>query len=80
MELYKSGKKSAKTSFSKKNELNEILNGTYPKNKENIPETYEPMLLSLIKDIDLKNYEAIENLSKNNSLNTDIEIEKNTLI
>ncbi|CAK93754.1 unnamed protein product (macronuclear) [Paramecium tetraurelia] len=80
LELYKSGKKSAKTSFSKKNELNEILNGTYPKNKENIPDTYEPMLLSLIKDIDQKNYEAIENLSKNNSLNTDVENEKNNLI
>ncbi|CAD8095448.1 unnamed protein product [Paramecium primaurelia] len=80
LELYKSGKKSAKTSFSKKNELNEILNGTYPKNKENIPETYEPLLLSLIKDIDQKNYEAIENLQKNNSLNTDIDIEKNALI
>ncbi|CAD8187373.1 unnamed protein product [Paramecium pentaurelia] len=80
LELYKSGKKSAKTSFSKKNELNEILNGTYPKNKENIPETYEPLLLSLIKDIDQKNYEAIENLQKNNSLNTDIDIEKNSLI
>ncbi|CAD8106055.1 unnamed protein product [Paramecium sonneborni] len=80
LELYKSGKKSAKTSFSKKNELNEILNGAYPKNKENIPETYEPMLLSLIKDLDQKNYEAIENLSRNNSLNGDAENEKNTLI
>ncbi|CAK93931.1 unnamed protein product (macronuclear) [Paramecium tetraurelia] len=80
LELYKSGKKSAKTSFSKKNELNEILNGAYPKNKENFPETYEPLLLSLIKDLDQKNYEAIENLSKNNSLNGDIENEKSTLI
>lgn len=62
LELYKSGKKSAKTSFTKKNELNEILNVAYPKNKENIPETYEPLLLSLIKDIDSKNFEAIENL------------------
>ncbi|CAD8103241.1 unnamed protein product [Paramecium sonneborni] len=80
LELYKSGKKSAKTSFTKKNELNEILNSAYPKNKENISETYEPMLLSLIKDLDQKNYEAIENLSKNNSLNGDVENEKNSLI
>ncbi|CAD8129629.1 unnamed protein product [Paramecium sonneborni] len=66
--------------FLQEEQLNEILNGVYPKNKENIPEIQEPLLLSFIKDLDQKNNEAIKNLSKNNSLNGDIENEKNTLI
>jgi len=59
LELYKTGKKSCKTSFNngdKKAELNEILNTAYPsKNKENISTD----LINFIKDFDPKIYDAI---------------------